>query len=107
MTYIGVQVAVVDGKPRHVCYSTDDGIHKQRVGCSHQSPRSAIAHADELQAREPAPSDAPEPSSTRVLAGDRRTHRWAPVRLPGPVPASTEAAPPVISPGDGRALLGR
>jgi hypothetical protein len=35
----------------HHCYSTEDGIHRTEVGCSHRLPESAIDHSDVLASR--------------------------------------------------------
>lgn len=34
------------------CYRLPDGKTRQRVGCSHRSPRDAARHADDLKARQ-------------------------------------------------------
>lgn len=46
-----VQVEVMrrdDGSYRHCCYSTENGIVRQRIGCAHLVPRDAIRHAESL-----------------------------------------------------------
>ena len=59
-----------DGDYVHRCYRTDDGIHRQDIGCQHVTPREAIRHADSLAEPYVSPrrsAEPPDPSSSAPL----------------------------------------